>query len=387
MEGEFPFVVTAGWLRRMLTPIFAAGFAAAGVFVFGLDAPLWVRIAVPGFLTFIALGLANMAVHAIFDRATFYADRIETLRWFKRREIKRDQIIGLRSGHKGADVALLTREDEDDPFELTDDEVEDEDVLEWLTDIPNLDARDSDAKERKFLSDPRFGDTPRQRRATLKRLIATSRTLEALGFIFLMWVGLVPIPYLWAVGAAALLPFLVLLIHVLSGRLLSLGPEEPGPDFRPGIGTLMTFAAIALAVRAALDFQFPQWPLLIAACVPAAALVVFLLRAVDKVVAAMPVWAFVLALFYVAGIAAQADVLLDNPTEFQVATIVSTGPKDIYITLYAAPADGKGQVREFRVSPLTHALAHRGQKLCSYGGPGRLGLRWSYSVTCSPPAR
>ncbi len=388
MEGDFPFVVTAGWTRRVLWPLAALGFAAGAVFMPVLDLPLWAKFAGPAALALFAFFSARTAIRTWLERATFYADRIVTRRWFKEREIRRDQIIGLRSDYKGADVALLTREDEDDPFELSTFEVQDEDVWAWLEDIPNFDMRDAEAREDQFLSDARFGDTPRQRRATRKRLERISQWLFFASMTGAAWTVFFPAPYLWAIAASAAWPFAIVLLYLLNPERFSLSFSDDQPDFRQSIGACIGFAAAGLAIRAVTDFHFPEWPLLLAGCVPVAAAVTLLLRRLDGVLRTTPVvLALVFPLAYVYGLAAQADVLFVPPTNVQVFTIVSTGDKNTIFTLYATPDGGNGQVQAILVDPITQVSAHAKGKLCVCSGTGRLGLRFSFAVLCPPQHR
>jgi hypothetical protein len=215
----------------------------------------------------IVAGAAFLAIPIIRShRFAFYADYFVKGEVLGEVTVYRSEISGYRRVGRGDEgevlqIALIGSDTIDLPVSL----LRRAEVKAWFEGVPDLDAQEIAAAEKRFKEDERFGPDPRTRRDRLNSWRAINKVSIGLVTCAVLWAFLLPEPYLWAVAAMATLPVLGLLLELFSRGVLRFGGEgrDGERDARPMAGYSIAAPIFALAFRFYRDCNLVDWTLLL----------------------------------------------------------------------------------------------------------------------------
>jgi hypothetical protein len=117
----------------------------------------------------------------------------------------------------------------------------------WIAALPDLNAGDFKASETRILGDRSYGATPQARLARLTAARTLAKRMNAVALAVAAWCLAAPWPYLAAIGAAAVLPLLALIMVVASGGLLRF--TRSTTEAHAGVAAIPAYGAAVLAWR------------------------------------------------------------------------------------------------------------------------------------------
>lgn len=253
---------------------------------------------------------------------------------------------------------------------------------DWIGTLPDLDKLEQAGSMRAWAADARLGRTPAERAARVGRWSRVARWDEAGGVLLMTWAFLFPRPYGLVIALLAMAPWWSLLLVGLSRGALRANLRRN--DARPQTATVLLCAPLVLFVRAVCDLDvldlgratmlgaIAGLPLLAASWASQK-------RFAPPRGAALGCCAGLFWL-YGFGLVTQGNALLDRSTQAvfheRVIDKEATGGKHPTHKLRLAPWSLVGHDDWFDVSPSRYDATARGDTLCVFLHPGRLGLRW-----------
>jgi len=391
---EFPrtYRVSAGWTVFLVLGGLAATVGGAyGAWYFGVqnrDGSRTAAFFVLGiFLVFILFGLYAI-VSALKARIVLYPDRIELHEVLNNRTLALHEIVGRRRVHNpnGPYTTVLLPRSGLRKIKLSDVYQSDEPLMNWISDLPDLDARDLQASREEILGGPHDDDTRRERKVSLAHAKRLSNWLMIVGFVAAFWGWFFPRPYTLVISVLILLPWLAVLIISLSHGMFRM--DEQKNDAHPNVAILYMFPGFVLTMRA-LDFQLLGWKLVVVFTI----VITFALWIVG-VLADSSLWKkrlvlivlFLLTGAYGYGACVEANCLLDGST----ATIyssrilgkhVSSGRSTTYY-LRLAPWGPTQQEDDVSVSRAFYNSIRTGETVCLPVKRGALRISWFVVERC-----
>ena len=348
-----------------------------------------------GFVLCGALLLAPIR-YLLLPSFVLHADRVEKTKVNGVQVLRRDAVKGLElvgDGDNGEVLQLTPLLGRGKPMRLHRFALKDPVFQAWLDGVRDLTAEAYAASERAVLSDAKFGATPDERARRLARVqqIANAANLIAVGVFF--WALVHPHPYRWAIGAAALMPWIGLAIFKLSNGLVVWTTDRT--NARPGVMGPIYCGSAALALRAFLDIDLIDlWPMVAGAAavaVLAAAVIVGGESPQSERNVRIGMGAVVIGL-YVFGAATQLDAILDQSSAQVFPLVVagkhSTSGRNASYDLDVGPWGGRPAGSLSVASSLYDEVAV-GSPVCVYRYAGALKARWFSVDHCAgwkPPA-
>ena len=170
----------------------------------------------------LALVFLWLSVRQLIYKITLTDDAIASSQWGWQRGLRRADIAGFREvrnrGRRFLTIVPI------DPrlksLRLGPDLATDAAFEAWIAALPDLNAEDFKASEARILGDRSYGATPQARLARLGAARTLAKRMNAVALVVAAWCLVAPWPYLAAIGAAAVLPLLALLMVAISGGLL-----------------------------------------------------------------------------------------------------------------------------------------------------------------------
>lgn len=353
----------------------------------GDPAIIYIRVG----LASLALGFLIGACNVALSRVILQKDSIAKAGLFGRRELRRDQIEGVRLTENQR-FRIVPSDPGAKPIAFSTKLLKNEALLDWLDDVRSLDDEETEAALKDYEQDPRYGATVEERHA---RLVWMGRLATAgmwLSFAVAAWLLLWPKPYLLAVAVDAALPLIAFAFALGSRGLVRFGLGKGG-DIKASVQTMIVAPGMALLFRAIGDVHLLDWPLALEWAVAGALAVTVLLVTMSggwRRVA----WGYVFLvsgslLFYGCGVVAYGDVSLDTaqPAHFQTLVVGkhsewSRGGRRYYLTV--EPWGPSSKRDDFRVPESVYQRENAGDLVCPVLGGGRLGLRWYVFEPCQP---
>lgn len=394
-EGAYPIIVRLPIVRRAGIAAVLALLAALEFFISAsllAGSPRNTAITVAAVLFALgALAFLAGAWHWMIMRVVLERDSIASEGIFGRRELRRDQIAGVRV-IRSERLRIFPSDPGARPITFSTKLLKNQTLLDWFDDVRNLDGEEIDAALKEYEQDPRYGATVEERHARLVWMgrLATAGTW--LSVAVAAWLLVWPRPYLLAVAADAALPLIAFAFALGSRGLVRFGLSKGG-DIKSSVQTMIVVPGTALIFRAIGDVHLLDWPLALEWAV-AAALAVTVLLVTMSGGWRRAAWGYVFLvsmslLFYGYGAIAYADRGLDTaqPARFQTQVVSKreesgrNGPR-YYLTV--EPWGPVAKRDDFRVSGFVYQQENAGDLVCPYLGHGRLGLRWYLFEPCQP---
>lgn len=244
----------AFWLFVMA----ALGLAMLPVLFF-MEGDLWTRLGLIAIMLVAGGGAGWWGVVTVTMQTVFEAEAVTVRTAFGTRRFERASLDGWRfSGHQAKLVRIeLYTATSKRPFIITIPKEPDEIVATWFDGARDLDVEDKIKAVHDVEADEAFGHTKDARVANVD---AENRVLAFLWFGLLAFAGLVaffPEPYHYAVGAAIVVPILIVIATFIRRDRWKLDRDDH--DLRPTTGSLIALCAAVLWTRAASDWSLINW--------------------------------------------------------------------------------------------------------------------------------
>jgi len=216
-------------LRRVLVPVFCLAVIVGLVAVVSLvllnnEGPLPAsKIAGTTVLGVLALVFLWLIVFELAYKVTLTENAIVASLCGWQRVLARAEIAGRREGrgYRGRRLLMIVPTDSQaKPIKLQPHLATDAAFEAWIAGLRDLDAEDFKASEARILAERSYGATPQERLARLMAARTLAKGLNAVALIVAAWCLVAPWPYLAAIGAAAVLPLLALIIVAVSDGLV-----------------------------------------------------------------------------------------------------------------------------------------------------------------------
>jgi hypothetical protein len=216
------------FMHRILGTIFClavtVGLAAmVGLVVLNNEGPLPVsKVAGVSVLGVLALVFLWQSVLQLASKITLTDDAIASSLCGRERVLTRADIAGFREvRHRSRRFLTIVPIDPRlKPLTLGPDLATDASFEAWIAALPDLNAEDFKASEARILGDRSHGATPQARLARLEAVRTLAKLLNAVAVVVAAWCLVAPWPYPAAIGAAAVLPLLALIMVAVSGGLV-----------------------------------------------------------------------------------------------------------------------------------------------------------------------
>ena len=318
----------------------------------------------------------------IRGRTVLHADRVELVDVFRRKTVRRDQIVGYRIGR--GFIVLCRRAGAGRNVSVTAEVVQSPAWVAWLESLPNLDEQDAVNAQATLEADPRLGHTPGQRRAGAERMAKWAGWLNLLGMALAGWAMFWPHPYAVAVLVCGLMPVVALTLLARWRGLFSMIEEARGPS----LNTFWLTPGLAVGIRGMVDVQMIDWhaPLLTAAGIAAVfTALVWWLDVRGRGVLGMIV-PFLVGLAWAWGGVVTADVLLDfaKPQRIPARVVEVSGKADDPSVTLEALAPPHERFEDFDTPRPLPGVAKVGTRTCVVVYPGRFGWRYGWVGRCKP---
>ncbi len=259
-----------------------------------------------------------------------------------------------------------------------------DDVLTyWLDEFPNAEWDAQVQREDRLLANPVWGTTPEERERNINRDARRLNWLYWPGWALMIWAFAFPQPYEVCLSVLLALPVIALIMVMASrGRWSLLEDVDSG---RLEVGSRLFFLPCgALALRAFLDHQLIDWITPLIYAVGVGALLTALTGLIER---RLPMTAAIVLLLLWTGYAWGGVLFVDTTfdTAYYEATQVrildkSQGGHDhsLTVTAWGKKPDGNS----VNVSGQLYYKLHKGDPICIYLHPGRLGWPWYEAGRC-----
>jgi hypothetical protein len=255
----------------------------------------------------------------------------------------------------------------------------------WIAALPDLNAEDFKASEARILGDRSYGATPQARLARLAAARTLAKLLNAVALGVAAWCLLAPWPYLAAIGAAAVLPFLTLIMVAVSGGLVRF--MRSTTEAHAGATVAPVYCAAVLVWHAYWDVHLID--LSVAVKVGGVIGLILLALAViaDRSLIWLPGIAAVIAVAYGIAVVTLANVQLDRSlgAEFQSRVVDSHVSRDKNRTYLVklAPWGPWQSTTEVSVPEALFIRLMPGSFACIRMYDGAFGIRWFSVDACA----
>lgn len=269
MSGaRYPYVVQASLNVRLWSLIGSIAFAAlmtwliTAVLLADDDRGFWTAAILAGFFGAMVIGSLWLGAAVWTRRVIFDAAGVSVESVWGRRRFERAWLHGWRSGGLEGDLAIVDLYRKDDPrsFRIWAPKIVDATIEAWFGEARNLEVVETKAALAEIEGDEALGATSEERiNATDAEVLFLRRAYWPM-LAFTLWVLFAPKPYQVAVGAAIVLPIVIVLVTYLRrGRWrLWAGPNEFRASPSPHIGLCVAAAVL----RAFYDWRIIDWALL-----------------------------------------------------------------------------------------------------------------------------
>ncbi|HVZ30284.1 MAG TPA: hypothetical protein VG839_07815 [Asticcacaulis sp.] len=377
-----PFGKLGFGLLSLLFVLLGVGVAAAA-FIPEWSAALKLNLNRGGQLFFLflgfpvaAIGLAGL-VGTLRGKLVFFADRLEYTGLLARRIVRKDEIIETRGfQRKYGQLSLTLVLKKRWYVTISDFGKADNDFYQWFGDIPNAEARVKMERDQALLANTVFGRTEEQREKAVNGQIQVINVLGLAAQGAGLWGVFFPRPYTICMAVLGAIPAFALLMALVSGGRWAL-TDDPKSG-RISLGNWVIVPIGALFLRAVLDDHVIDWkmPLLYAAVATPALMA--LVAAIELRFNPKTAWIFAFLYFaYAWAGLIHVNYILDNAepkvTALQVLDkSVSSGKYTTY-DLKLPPWGPYTETADYSVSHRLYDRLHKGDKVCVYVYPGRLG--------------
>jgi hypothetical protein len=200
------------------------------------------------------VGTSAAAVLAARCRVILRGDLIELIELGAPKRRRRSELAGVRRRRtSGAPIIeLVAREPGARSLKISGMYGRDQAFHEWLRELPDLDAADTQRALDAFLASAAHGET---REAHLARLVRGRRfagVMVLVGLAVAAWAAFFPRPYLAAVFSTALLPLFLIALPLAGGMFRMVEGQN---EVLPSVGPALLAPTGALGLRALMDFE------------------------------------------------------------------------------------------------------------------------------------
>lgn len=381
-------------LRRVLGIMFPLAISAGLVAVVGLvvlnnEGPLPVsKAAGVSVLGIMALVFLWLGVRELGYRVTLTDDAIASSRCGRERVLRRADIAGFREVYhrRRRFLTIVPNDPRLKPLGLAPDLATDAAFEAWIAALPDLNAEDFRASEARILADRTHGATPQKRLARLVAARALAKLLSAAALVVVAWCWIAPLPYLAAVGAAAVLPLLALIIVTLSGGLVRF--TRSTTEAHAAVAAVPVCCVAVLAWRVWWDVLLIDLSVAVKAGGVIGLILLALAVIADRSLIRFLAIAAVVAVAYGVSVVTLADVQLDRSPgqNFQSQVIdshVSSHGRSRTYLVKLAPWGPRQSASEFPVPETTFVRLMRGSFVCIRMYDGAFGIRWFSVNACA----
>lgn len=346
---------------------------------------LWVGIC----LIFAALS-AYLILTTLRSKIVLFADHIEIHELTVTRTMRRDEIAGWRIT-AGPALILERKKPAGQTISTAWVYKADSEFDEWLAEVDNLDVRQMESAVNEIADDDNLRGNEHERFESLARVKRLTRVLNILGGTLFVWGVFLPKPYDVVIGLLLVAPWLAVLTVWRSGGLIQF--DERPIDLKPSVAFLSLFPMLALAFRAALDYETVGWIAQTVAALLIGAALFAGQNAAHAGVRANRITAVVAFLFaflaYGYGAAIHINALADPSDIQQIRYLlrekyVSKGKVTRYrVRLNKVHRDAP-EVGSAKVTPYFYDMLKAGDSVCLAFRPGALGIKWFSAGPCPP---
>jgi len=336
---------------------------------------------------FLLLGF-YLVLYTLRTQITLRPQDIELTELTSSTNFRRDEILGYRMQQmrNGPPVLVLVPRSADrKKLKIPTMFGFDQAFHDWISALPNLDARDTEAAEHEIESNPELGATAEERSAKITEARTVCRVLNILTFPLCLWAWLYPHPYKLAVASVLLLPWAAIYVTNRYKGLVVINQKNRG-DPHPNVALPFIVPGLMLVPRVITDMPPVAWqrPILLAALV--SGLLTYAAYLADKAIRKQAAIAFILfMLSFGYGYAAvmETNAIFDHtPATIYLTTVtrkyVSTGKSVSYHLVLApwGPMQGGDNVT---VARSFYNSRQVGGPVCILLRSGALSVPW-YSV-------
>jgi hypothetical protein len=365
--------------------VFGAGAIVATWFAsVGHIAPPSSRFLLIGVCVLLALGGAYCFLYTIKSKVVLFPDRISIEDLTRTRVIPRHQIRGWRILPTNPTCLVL------EPSDITGRKAKialtfplDDDFEQWLDPLPCLDAEEESTSDEEITNDRRLGENPADRTAALARGRRLAKMLTVASMAVCGWAFLYPRPYVPAIVALIVLPWVAIEILRRSNGLFRV--DERRNDAHPSVAIALMFPPLILAVRSVLDYNVLQSASSFLMYASIGGVLAFLAAKFDTTLwARKPIFAIfcVIGFAYGFGAVTEGNALLDrSPGTSYSATVegkhVSHSKRTSY-HLKLGPWGHETKPSDLEVSRATYDPIECGDVALLTLRRGAFGLNWYY---------
>lgn len=370
-----------GW--RIFLYLFGLLFAAGGVWlcVLHFQTPGDVVFGLAGTLI-VALGLL-MAVIPAVSKLVLTGDELTVYELLGPRRLHKEQLAGRRIQHvNGAELMVLVPLDGKRNVSIPSAIQMDSVLDDWIASLPDLDAQEAQSSEQELLDARPAHLSEAQHQGKIGRARILAHLVNGAGVVSLLWLMFWPEPYVWAVLAGALVPFVAVLAVATSSGLMRF--DAPKNSTHPHVLIGVVCAAMGLMLRALFDHNVLDGWRVFTFNAPIAVLVSFLMWLADRKLRGA-YGALIVLLFmnagYGYGVTLQANALLDDgQAELFEPVVVGkhyTSGKTTTYHLALEPWGPETEEYDAIVSGALYNQVEVGDTVLVELWPGALGIRWT----------
>ena len=371
-------------------------FGAMGVGMLFLGTRDQVEPVVAAFFDAMGVCLLFVPVYCVFyaNRAqlTLDANTIEVRKAFSTRRLEVRDILGRRTiqTRSGSFPMIVPKSGRSWRVEVSTFGLDDR-FKAWLNALPDLDAQDREATLAEVSRDTSLGSNPTERLAKLEKARQLGKALSVAAMALTFWGFAYPRPYGLVIGAAALLPWVAVVLLWAKPALFQL--DGKAADVKPNLAVLLIMPPMMIAMRAVSDLTIVDLKrLFLWGAVMALPLVLAIGAAPrsgsvpGKGRAALMFLMLLFTATYSTGLLALTDALWDQaPPEVYPTAItgkdVSRGKSTTYY-VHLAPWSRDIQENRIAVSRAFYEAVQKGDTTCVRLHPGKFGLRWMQLGGC-----
>ncbi|HEX9173839.1 MAG TPA: hypothetical protein VF861_14395 [Telluria sp.] len=319
---------------------------------------------------------------ALRHQVTLAPDSVEQRGLLSTRRMRLNDVEGFRlvNIHGEKILMLLPREGAGKGLDISLSFPLDDPFMGWLAKLTDLNQRDAADMLQRVEQDTLLGDTPASRvkrvtnahrRANWMTWAAIAAALWAMGF---------PSPYALALGAAALMPLLAMLLCWLYPDRFTLADDDRKSP-RASLQIVVMVPSLALVLRAIFDTDLVDWTVVLIPTLLLGALMALGVGAARGTAASFLMVAGTMAL-YPAGVLPLANERFDSAAPRRMAATVDAkrhvrDKGDTYYLQLSPWIDRPWD--EVRVIAGLYQRVERGGQVCVLVYPGALGMAW-YAV-------
>lgn len=366
---------------------------AAGGFYLGLiewqkpDGDGFTRLIWPALSTFVLIAGVIWLIETLRASLLLYPDRLVCHTGWRRFEVRRDDIGGIRLASGSSKHIYLPIVLKDGRTRVIEIFGARDDVLDgWFAGIENIDINEAkDASERLF-ENPAYGPTRDVRERRVGRDQAVMRWAYWLILGLALWGFVWPRPLLWCMGVLAGVCLLVVLLASLNRRRWALHDIEG--DSRVRVGELLMMPSLVLAFRAFAEGDFVDWTAFLTTVGVAGTVAFLAIRRLDHPLfkwADFIAWPLYAAWF--AGVLSFSNWYFDDAKPDIIPVEVVARSEGSRYTLTIGAWGQKSDTEAVKVRKALYDATPVGGRLCVNLYPGRLGWAWYEVCPCQAESK